>query len=927
MAKYRKFRSTSWADMMDEEDGDYGFSNKVARDDMAGTFAEAIITEHNEALLATVEEEVETSKKGVISTGLWNEEESALAGEQAKRDGNVDCFVSLDSVLAPPSSTGSSSPSSKSPSSTPSSPRQPSDQPHEVHALRSQHSGEDSQHSAATMASRSQLKSTSSGCQGAQAAGLQCQSMQQHLDTMACTMAQSGLGFPTRLFIRRDLLLLMWSTCAFRPEDDRDDRRAELERLLEADDYDDDEDAQDATAAGARPPPKPQKSVMNRTNGLQATAAGQGPSQVMPDGTELERESGEDFGPNGYRCGWSCLKGVSAVGKVEWEEWRWEESDWAGMREVGVTKRGRRADGAEWIGTWRDGITMYQTSGEPIAERSAHTWACEAKGAEWEERWVEQYWRGGRANRSADTWRKYGNNMWHERWGEEYPGNGWVRKHGSSSTGEQWDVFEPLDMCYNMTPYFTSLMAPDRCSPHCAHRSDTPTAADRSRYPQADTPRPQRRQPRCRSPQRHAPGKQNSTTGGFHKAAEHPSVGGAAAAFQQSSRGRSLNRRGSGVSAPPANDTAAQGSRVPRNRPYEAVASAPSAASATATQASSVQPPVAACTPTDSSCVPVQRQPERELGICTAVASAAAADAVLTSIAFGSFNSGAVEDASDEEHRRPEEQQEAQALTSGYAAAPSMPDDVNASIILGSFGSGSRTGDASDEEPGQSGEQQEAQGHAAAPSSPIQFGTFGEDLGGLPGSTEHLRRLDECETAMVAPAAEQPSEDVGQLCGSGQSGGSAVARSAARPLLSDAMGSSSAVQSVEATVAALQAAETSLEGVAEDLPCEVPHDSVQLSSAVQQSPGKMSHQQHSAQLDGAAPLLPAATQTSTTAPQCPPAQTCSNEVGEHPPLPVIFCSFLQAYTSKWLQVPVQVAVHAILNTSAAIAALVQTFMS
>jgi hypothetical protein len=36
----------------------------------------------------------------------------------------------------------------------------------------------------------------------------------------------------------------------------------------------------------------------------------------LPDGTQYERDSGEEFGPNGYWYRWTCLRGVSMSGKV-----------------------------------------------------------------------------------------------------------------------------------------------------------------------------------------------------------------------------------------------------------------------------------------------------------------------------------------------------------------------------------------------------------------------------------------------------------------------------------------------------------------------------------------------------------------------------------------------------------------------------------
>ena len=65
--------------------------------------------------------------------------------------------------------------------------------------------------------------------------------------------------------------------------------------------------------------------------------------------------------------------------QVEWEEKWWEVSDWAGMKEMGAEKSGCRADGAAWRETWREAISYDQQNGEPMVERSAHKWACDAK--------------------------------------------------------------------------------------------------------------------------------------------------------------------------------------------------------------------------------------------------------------------------------------------------------------------------------------------------------------------------------------------------------------------------------------------------------------------------------------------------------------------------------------------------------------------
>lgn len=68
-----------------------------------------------------------------------------------------------------------------------------------------------------------------------------------------------------------------------------------------------------------------------------------------------------------------------AACQVEWEEKWWDVSDWAGMKEMGAEKSGCRADGAAWRETWREAISYDQQNGEPMVERSAHKWACDAK--------------------------------------------------------------------------------------------------------------------------------------------------------------------------------------------------------------------------------------------------------------------------------------------------------------------------------------------------------------------------------------------------------------------------------------------------------------------------------------------------------------------------------------------------------------------
>ena len=64
---------------------------------------------------------------------------------------------------------------------------------------------------------------------------------------------------------------------------------------------------------------------------------------------------------------------------MEWEEYWWEASDWAGMKEMGAEKSGCSADGSAWRETWREAIAFDPFTGEPTVERTAHKWAHDAK--------------------------------------------------------------------------------------------------------------------------------------------------------------------------------------------------------------------------------------------------------------------------------------------------------------------------------------------------------------------------------------------------------------------------------------------------------------------------------------------------------------------------------------------------------------------
>ena len=65
--------------------------------------------------------------------------------------------------------------------------------------------------------------------------------------------------------------------------------------------------------------------------------------------------------------------------QVEWEEYWWEASDWAGMKEMGAEKSGCSAQGAAWRETWKEALTFDHATGEPVVDRTAHKWAHDEK--------------------------------------------------------------------------------------------------------------------------------------------------------------------------------------------------------------------------------------------------------------------------------------------------------------------------------------------------------------------------------------------------------------------------------------------------------------------------------------------------------------------------------------------------------------------
>ncbi|GMH35329.1 hypothetical protein BSKO_03197 [Bryopsis sp. KO-2023] len=270
--------------------------------------------------------------------------------------------------------------------------------------------------------------------------------------------------------------------------------------------------------SAAQPPVRGAPAATTVMGAAQPTAAldMEDGSGVLNDGTEWERTSGEEKGENGFWKRWTTLKGVTAAGKVEWEETWWEVSDWCGLKEFGALKTGASGKGGAWRETWTEKISTDSANNEQVIERSANKWARRDDGNEWEENWGENYRSGGQVDKSADKWAREGSRVWHEKWGEWYDGSGacvkytdkwaealteggkvewgdkweerfgdgkgskegetwnidggghryqkwwgenhfgdgYVQKYGNSSSGESWDVTEYMDTYYNPIPHF-----------------------------------------------------------------------------------------------------------------------------------------------------------------------------------------------------------------------------------------------------------------------------------------------------------------------------------------------------------------------------------------------------------------------------------------------------------------------------------------
>eukprot|EP00898_Chlorokybus_atmophyticus_P008288 jgi/Chlat1/8460/Chrsp80S07868 len=150
-------------------------------------------------------------------------------------------------------------------------------------------------------------------------------------------------------------------------------------------------------------------------------------SSIAEDGTQWWRASGEELGEKGLRVKWTLLRGVTAAG-IEWEETWWEKSDWLGYRELGARKSGADENGGSWTETWTEALTQDSDNGVTGIEKSAHKWAQNGQGDEWEEKWWESYDTCGWTSKTADKWAKRPGHVHHERWGEEWDGKGAASK-------------------------------------------------------------------------------------------------------------------------------------------------------------------------------------------------------------------------------------------------------------------------------------------------------------------------------------------------------------------------------------------------------------------------------------------------------------------------------------------------------------------
>lgn len=65
-------------------------------------------------------------------------------------------------------------------------------------------------------------------------------------------------------------------------------------------------------------------------------------------------------------------------------------------------KSGNNVEGGAWHETWTEKMFVEASTLELNIDRTAHKWAKDGYGDEWEEKWGEKYTAGGRTNKWAD---------------------------------------------------------------------------------------------------------------------------------------------------------------------------------------------------------------------------------------------------------------------------------------------------------------------------------------------------------------------------------------------------------------------------------------------------------------------------------------------------------------------------------------------
>eukprot|EP00850_Spirogloea_muscicola_P004457 SM000019S05001 [mRNA] locus=s19:471588:481603:+ [translate_table: standard] len=165
-------------------------------------------------------------------------------------------------------------------------------------------------------------------------------------------------------------------------------------------------------------------------------------SGINEDGSTWYRESGEDFGENGYRCRWTVMGGRNADGSIEWKETWWEKSDWTSYKELGAEKSGRKGQDDSWWETWQETYRQDEWSGLARIEKSAHKQAKSRLNGVWNEKWWEKYNAKQWTEKGAHKYGRLNDQSWWEKWGEQYDGRGavvkWTDKWAENDAGAKW---------------------------------------------------------------------------------------------------------------------------------------------------------------------------------------------------------------------------------------------------------------------------------------------------------------------------------------------------------------------------------------------------------------------------------------------------------------------------------------------------------